>query len=41
MVTVVCGGNAGTHVLHALPTQAVARVELWHQVDQAGYEECV
>ena len=27
-VTVTCDGNTGTHVLHALPTQAVACVEL-------------
>lgn len=27
-VTVVCDGNVATHVLHALPTQDIARVEL-------------
>ena len=28
MVTVACSGNTGTYVLHALPTQTVACVEL-------------
>ena len=28
MVTVACSGRGGTHVLHALPNQAVAHVEL-------------
>ena len=27
-MTVACDGNVGTHVLHALPTQDIARVEL-------------